>query len=200
MKIKVYVEGGGDTNVFKTKCRQGFSEFFRRAGLDGRMPRIVASGRRQNAYDDFCTALKKASADDFIVLLVDSEAAISVGVGAWVHLKDRDNWDKPPAATDDHAHMMVWCMEAWFLADRATLEEFFGNDFNAGALPARQDVENIPKCDLYAGLKNATRSCGKGEYGKGRHSYDILAQLDPARVTVASPHAKRLVDTLLARA
>lgn len=200
MSIKVYVEGGGKTNVLKTKCRRGFSEFFRKAGLTKRMPRIVASGSRLEAFEDFCTALKKAADNEFIVLLVDSEAAVSDGVGPWAHLKNRDNWNRPTAAIDDHAQLMVWCMEAWFIADSATLEDFFGNGFNAGALPARHDVENIPKPDLYAGLRNATRSCGKGEYGKGRHSFDILAQLDPARVTVASPHAKRLVDTLLARA
>ena len=82
MNVKAYVEGGGDTNALKTKCRQGFSEFFRKAGLAGRMPRIVASGSRRNAYEDFCTALKKAAADQFIVLLVDSEDAVATGAGS----------------------------------------------------------------------------------------------------------------------
>ncbi len=52
MSIKIYVEGGGDTNALKTKCRQGFSEFFRKAGLEGRMPRVVSSGGRQAAFKD----------------------------------------------------------------------------------------------------------------------------------------------------
>ncbi|WP_156013419.1 hypothetical protein [Thioalkalivibrio sp. HK1] len=46
MKIKIYVEGGGDIKVLKTKCRKGFRNFFRKAGLDGRMPRVVACGGR----------------------------------------------------------------------------------------------------------------------------------------------------------
>lgn len=56
MSVKVYVEGGGDSSALKRKCREGFREFFRKIGLQGRMPRIVACGPRNNAYDDFCTA------------------------------------------------------------------------------------------------------------------------------------------------
>lgn len=53
--MKLYVEGGGDTNLLRTACRQGFSEFLKKAGLAGRMPRVVACGGRQDAYDAFCT-------------------------------------------------------------------------------------------------------------------------------------------------
>jgi len=201
VRIKIYVEGGGDTHALKTKCRQGFSEFFRKAGLEGRMPRIVSSGGRQAAFDDFCTAMKRAANDEFIVLLVDSEDAVAAIDEPWFHLKYRDNWDKPATAMDNNVHLMVWCMEAWFIADRETLAAFFGQHFNANALPARNDVENISKSDLYDELENATRLCEKkGKYGKGRHSFDILAQIDPAKVMAASPSAKRLIDTLREKA
>ena len=165
------------------------------------MPRIVASGGRQQAFDDFCTALKKAKGNDFIVLLVDSEALVGAGDGSWTHLNSRDDWDKPAAATDDNAHLMVQCMEAWFLADKDTLDAFFGNGFNRGALPAKAEIEEIAKADVFSGFKAATRRCDKkGEYGKGRHSFEILARIDPARVMGASPHAKRLVETLIEKA
>lgn len=92
-------------------------------------------------------------------------------------------------------------MEAWFLADKESLVAYYGDDFNQNALPARQDIENIAKNDILNGLKNATRSrVPKGEYGKGQHSFDILAQIDPAKVIAASPHAKRLVETLKEKA
>ena len=95
---------------------------------------------------------------------------------------------------------MVQCMEAWFLADKDRLVAYYGNGFNQNALPARQDIENIAKNDVLNGLKNATRSgVSKGEYGKGQHSFDILAQIDPDKVVAASPHAKRLVNTLKAK-
>lgn len=198
MNLKVYVEGGGDTNALRTRCREGFSEFFRKAGLEGRMPRIVASGGRQQAFDDFCTALKKAGANDFIVLLVDAEAPVVTKNGPWNHLHDRDAWEQPAAAGDENVHLMVQCMEAWFLADKDALAEFFGNGFNREALPARLEVEDVAKTDVMNGLKAATRhSEKKGEYGKGRHSFAILALMDPAKVMRASPHARRLIETLI---
>ena len=198
MSVKVYVEGGGDRRELKTKCRRGFSEFFRKARLADRMPRIIAGGDRKKTYDSFCVVLDKAADNDFIVLLVDSEEPVAEGSSPWLHLKKRDKWDKPPGAADENAHLMVQCMEAWFLADKETLEKFFGSQFNRNALPGRPDIENISKYDLENGLKNATRLCGlKGEYHKGRHSFAILAELNPEKVTATSPHAKRLIDTLL---
>lgn len=164
------------------------------------MPHIIASGSRQNAYDDFCTALKIVADGEFIVLLVDSEDVVAIGDKPWAHLEARDNWDKPENAAKKNAHLMVQCMEAWFVADRQTMATFFGQNFNANALPTREDVENISKRDLYAVLENTTRNCRKGRYGKGRHSFDILAQIDPAKVMAASPYAKRLIDTLLKKA
>ena len=204
MNVKVYVEGGGDARALRTRCREGFSEFFRKAGLEGRMPRIVASGGRQQAFKDFCTALNRAGADNFIVLLVDAEAPVAPGDGPWNHLHGRDAWERPAAAGKDNIHLMVQCMEAWFLADKDTLAEFFGNGFNQGALPAGPEIEEVAKLDVLDGLKAATRHCGKrgkkGEYGKGRHSFEILARIDPARVTEASPHARCLVETLIEKA
>ena len=197
MKVKVYVEGGGDNRSLRAQCREGFKDFFCKAGLEGRMPRIVASGGRMKVFKDFRTALKKAGAEDFIVLLVDSEDSVGVK-GSWAHLKRRDNWNKPVAATDKNAHLMVQCMESWFLADQDELAAFFGDGFNQGALPARPEVEDIPKQDVLNGLKAATRNCGKkGNYDKGQHSFKILARLDPAKVTASSPHAKRLIETLI---
>ena len=165
------------------------------------MPSVVASGSRQDAFNDFCAALRSPEKYDFIVLLVDSERPVAARSGPWAHLKKTpDNWDQPSGAMDDQVHLMVQCMEVWFLADKDTLTTYYGNGFNQNALPARQDIEKIPKDDVLNGLKNATRSCvPKGEYGKGRHAFDILAQIDPIKVIAASPHAKRLVDTLKAQ-
>ena len=197
MRIKVYVEGGGEKKLLRSKCRQGFSNFFQKAGMEGRMPSVVASGSRRDAFDDFCAALRSPGKYDFIVLLVDSEDPIAAGSSPWQHLKARDSWNQPLDATDDQVHLMVQCMEAWFLADKDCLIAYYGNGFNQNALPASQDIENIAKNDVLNGLKNATRSgVSKDEYGKGQHSFDILAQIDPDKVVAASPHAKRLVDTL----
>ena len=120
MKVKIYVEGGGDNRNQQKKCREGFRRFFCKAGLKGKMPSIVACGGRSNAFRDFEIAIKKAKAGEFVVLLVDSEEAVNSVSNPWKHLKERkgDGWKKPEKADDESVHLMVQCMEAWFLADR----------------------------------------------------------------------------------
>ena len=201
MTVKIYVEGGGDGRELRARCRRGFSSFFARTGLVGSMPKVVACGGRQRAYDKFRAALDARNERGFTVLLVDSEDPVAEGSGPWLHLMNRDTWAAPQGATDDNAHLMIQCMEAWFLADRDCLEAFFGRGFNRNALPGNRNIEEVAKADVLDGLRNATRQCQpKGEYGKGRHSFEILSEIDPSKVRAASPHAKRLVDTLRAKA
>ena len=197
MRLTIYAEGGGDTKALRTECRMGFREFFRKAGLAGRMPRVSACGSRRQAYEDFCNALGKHGSNRFIALLVDSEGPVNEAVDPWSHLRERDSWTKPSGATEDTAHLMVQCMEAWFFADKEALAKYFGQGFRPNALSMRPEVEAIPKGDIEQGLKNATRECErKGQYNKGRHSFAILAQLDPAKVVAASPYARRLMQIL----
>ena len=79
MSTRLYVEGGGDRNPSKTRCRQAFRAFLRKAGLEGRLPRIFASGSRRQACDDFRHALNASVGDDLVVLLVDSEGTCRKG-------------------------------------------------------------------------------------------------------------------------
>lgn len=198
--IRLFVEGGGDAKSLRSACRRGFREFLLKAGFSGSMPRVIASGSRRSAYEDFCTAMSQAK-KGYVCLLVDSEEAVAAGDGPWKHLKNRpdDQWPRPTAASDDQCHLMVQCMESWFLADRVTLAAFFGQGFNEKALPGREDIEAIPKADVLSSLKNASRGTAtKGRYGKGRHSFAILALIDPLLVRRASPHADRLLTALAA--
>ena len=200
MKIKVYVEGGGDGKSLRARCRGGFSSFFEKANLAGRMPQVIACGGRNSAFDKFRTALESRKAEEFIVLLVDSEDPVAEDSGPWLHLSTRDRWTKPDEATDENAHLMVQCMEAWFLADRDGLAAYFGHGFNRNALPGGRDIEDVAKDDVLEGLKNAARQSKKGGYRKGSHSFDILERIDPAHVIVASPHARRLVQIMREKA
>ena len=199
MNTRLYVEGGGDRKPLRTECRQAFRAFLQKAGLAGRLPGIFASGGRQQAYDDFRHELGASRGDDSVVLLVDSEGPIATDAERWRHLKDRDGWGKPAGAAEDQVHLMVRCMEAWFLADRAALAEYFGDGFSENSLPRRADVEEVSKQDLERGLNAATRnSRPKGAYRKGRDSFAILADLDPDKVADASPRAKRFLEALRA--
>ena len=195
MKATVYVEGGGNTRAPRQACRQGFSDFFRKAGLAARMPAVVACGSRSEAYARFCTAIAQQKAD-FLALLVDSEDPVDDAT-PWAHLQRRDGWARPAGAGDRNAHLMVQVMESWFLADRERLAIYFGRGFRASALPARQrDVEDIAKGDVEKALVDSTRQSRKGRYAKGRDSFKLLGQIDAAKVIDASPHARRLVETL----
>ena len=200
VKVKVYVGGGGDSKDLGTRCRMGFSSFFEKATLAGRMPQVIAGGSRRRTFEKFCVALRARKAEEFVVLLVDSEDPVAAGVGPWQYLAARDGWPRLQDATDEHAHLMVQCMEAWFFADPDALADYFGRDFNPNVLPRRREFEEIAKADLFDGLKNATRRCQKGAYGKGRHSFDILARITPARILDVSPHAERLVHVLREKA
>ena len=196
MRVQIYVEGGGDHAPLRRRCREGFREFFRNAGLAEAMPKVVACGSRRNAYGKFCTAVGNASEGDFVVLLVDSEGPVD-GVPPWQHLRNRERWTQPPEASDDSAHLMVQVMESWFLADRAALKRYFGHGFRETALPEHAAVEEVAKADVLNGLKDASRSCRtKSRYDKGQHSFDILSQLDADKVMERSPGAKRLVTAV----
>lgn len=127
---------------------------------------------------------------------VDSETAVAANNSPWEHLKRRDDWTQPSAAADDGAQLMVQCMEAWFVADRQSLSAYFGKNFRGSALPERDNVETIAKNDLERTLKQATKSCAKGPYRKGRHSFDLLGCLDPSKVIESSHHARQLIDAL----
>ncbi len=196
MKVRVYVEGGGDQGSTKAACRKAFSEFFQKIISEGVRPKVIAAGGRQNAFDGFKTALA-SRLDAFVVLLVDSEDPVTAASGPWSHLKERDQWDRPQAATDDQAQLMVQCMESWFLADKEALAVYYGQGFNAGTLPSDPNIENIPKRQLLDSLSNSTRATQKEQYHKTRHGFDILERIDPVKVRAASYHAERLCAMLI---
>ena len=198
VSVRLYVEGGGDHNkALQTLCRKGFSDFIRKAGMAGRMPRIVACGGRREAFEDFETAQADPGPGLPPVLLVDSESAVNAA-NPWDHVRQRggDEWERPPNASDDQLQLMVQTMEAWFHADREELQTFYGQHFRAGALSLRASVEMIPKNELFAGLEAATSNCQKGEYSKGGHSFQILARIDPAKVRAASGWCERFLTAL----
>lgn len=204
--VTLYVEGGGDYKDLRSQCRKGFRTFIEKAGLKGRMPAIFASGSRKGAYDDFCFAIANGEA---AMLLVDSEAPVDArharGDPAdwrpWSHLAERpgDLWEKPEGAQEMDCHLMVQCMEHWFLADRSTLERFYGQGFKPNSLPHGDKVENVSKVALGKALKAAIKDCKiktKTSYAKSDHSFLILELIDPIKITIASPWADRFVAHL----
>ncbi len=199
MRIEIYIEGGGQKNkVLKIKLRQGFSTFFKKAGIQAKP---ISCGGREQAYDTFCRKIEDPPKDVLPILLVDSESAVSDKhfKKPWDHLKLRDGWTKPKKSDDDQAHLMVECMEAWFMADKDALKDFFGKGFDANSLPKHTDVEGIPKATLYSLLGKAVKKTKKKTYKKS-HSFDILERIDPYKITEASLWAEHLINTLKKKA
>ncbi|MBF0128167.1 MAG: DUF4276 family protein, partial [Magnetococcales bacterium] len=130
------------------------------------------------------------------LLLVDSEAEVAPGISPWTHLKNCDRWERPVGATEEQVHLMVQCMENWFLAEREKLAKFYNKGFHAASLPATRPIENARKEDVLNGLAQAARHTKRGGYSKGGHAFFILEHLNPHRVSQQAPWACRLFKTL----
>lgn len=196
MKIKLYIEGGGDSSLQDTLFREGWRIFFKNAGLEGKLPSTFRGGGRDKTFDAFKTALRTKTTNELPLLLVDSESLVEGGQDEWAHLKSRDDWDKPASSGDQDAFLMIVCMETWFLADREALKRFYHDCWRDNALPQLPDLEKVNKADVFAKLALATAGCGKKSYAKGKRSYEMLKVIDPALVEAKCPGAKRLLDRL----
>jgi hypothetical protein len=195
VSARIYVEGGGAGELLDTLFRQGWSDFFRAAGLAGRMPRVVRGQGRLRTFDLFVTSVRHARPGELPMLLVDSEEAVAPTHTAWQHLMSRDKWDRPNGATDGQAFLMVQVMETWFLADTALLRNYFGPSLREAHLRAWPALEHVSKADVMNALEGATAGCDK-QYSKGKVSFELLAKLTPALVEAAYPHARSLLDRL----
>jgi hypothetical protein len=191
----MYIEGGSKGN---RRLREGFSVFFNKIVELAREQRIklqfISCGARTETYADFLRAIETHPAA-LNILLVDSEQPVDHKLNPIEHLQSVDNWSLP-GCSEESCHMMVQAMEAWFLADIEALAGFYGQGFNPNNIPARQDVEEIPKAMLEETLRTATRKTKKGAYHKGKHSHEILKRIDPDLVCKRAPHCKRLFNVM----
>ncbi len=195
MNITLYVEGGGDSKETHARCREGFRKLIERMGFTGRMPRIVACGGRNATFDDFQTALRASTS--FPMFLVDSEAPLESIGDAWRYLEQRDGWVRPAGAADDHAQLMVACMETWIMADPEALAAMMGADLRKNALLPQEGLEARTKEEVQNALEQATKACGRERmYRKGRRSFQVLERLNPEALKKKLPHFRRFADAL----
>lgn len=201
-RVVLYVEGGGDSADQKAQLRTGFDGLFLNlkelARGNGVSFRIVCAGDRNNAHKAFLNAQDKSS--DVAFLLVDSEeglpgAAKTSAGNRTAFLRKRDGWALSED-DEDRVHLMVCCMETWIVSDPETLGQFYGNGFNKGVLPARQNLEEESKKDVQDKLRRATSGSNKGEYQKLRHASQILPKLKSQTISARCQHFELIVSAL----
>jgi hypothetical protein len=196
MRALIFIEGGGDSKELHIECRRAFRILLEKSGFAGRMPRLVACGGRNAAYDDFSTAHENANARDYVALLVDSEDPVKNIGGTWAHLETRDKWLRPEGAGDDQVFFMTTCMETWIVADIQALETYFGSCLQKNALPALYKIENRTRQFVQNALVQATKSCDK-KFKKGKRSFELVQHLNPERLKIKElPSFKRMLKIL----
>jgi hypothetical protein len=189
VRVRIYVEGGSQGST-KANCRKAFKAFLGKVVAPGSFT-VIASGSRQNAYEDFCSALRQHQSD-YVILLVDSETAVATT--PWQHLNGQsgDRWQRPQNADESQAQLMVRVMESWFLADHQALADYYGQEFMRNALPRQPDIEQIDKQNVFDALTRASKPTQKGRYHKTKHGFDLLELINPDLVIKTSVHAKAL--------
>lgn len=198
MKIKLYIEGGGESHLQDTTFRAAWTAFFEKSRLRElrKMPRVIRGGGREQTFDAYCTAVRNRAPDELPLLLVDSEHLVATGASVWKHLKTRDGWTKPRDVGDQDAFLMITCMETWLLADRASLQRYFHGCWKDSALPAWPSLEAVEKLRVFRALDQATATCGPRKYAKGDVSFQVLSAIDPSKVETACAAAHALLERL----
>jgi hypothetical protein len=193
VRLVIHAEGGGDAEHTHALFRRAWVSFFARAALP-RRPRVIPGGGRDQTIANFLQALEDADPETRPLLLVDSEGPVEPDQTAWEYLQTHGG-SRIPASARDQVFLMVQLMETWFLADRETLRRYFGRGFRENVFRAWPDLEAVPKNTVLRTLEQATADCRK-PYAKGKVSFDLLGQVNPALVENACLHAKQLLNYL----
>ena len=197
MSAFIYLEGGGDSKSLRSSCREGFRKLLAKTLPDSKMPRLVACGGRGDALASFQNKLKEARDDDFIGLLLDSEVPLTNIDAAWAHLQIFDGWTKPRNANDRQVLFMTTCMETWIVADVATLRIMYAQGFQERMLLSLHNLEERSREEIQGALQRATRDCANA-YTKGKRSFTVLAELNPAVLATHLPSFARMKAILQA--
>jgi len=198
--VRIYLEGGGDFQDQKAQLRLGMDAFLASLKNQVRVKRwkwkLAPCGGRQNAFEAFQNARKFSVDGEIIVLLVDAEAPLTAATRAeHLRLRQGDGWDLT-GVPEETIHLMVETMETWIVADPQALAAYYGQQFNANALPPNINPEQVEKNSIENALKQATRATQKGTYQKIRHASDLLQRIDPQTVRKKCPNCDRLFQVL----
>ena len=77
------------------------------------------------------------------------------------------------------------------------LKVYYGPKLHFKVIGNTQNVEHVPKPEVYRRLKAATKDTTKGTYNKVSHAPRLLEMLDANRVKQRAPHCQELFDAVL---
>jgi hypothetical protein len=189
--LEIYVEGGGKSNNHRAELRAAFlvalRDLKKRAADAGWTLHPIFLGPGPEAFKRF---VKDSPAPENChrLLLIDAEGPVTGRVGD--HLSSQFHWNVSGLDPND-MHLMVQCMEVWFLADVEALKSYFGTKINLKKLPDRKNLEEEPKQDCLAKLEAACKPTPSGTYGKGEHSSGLLKLINWSSVCASLHHANR---------
>ena len=190
--FKIYIEGSGDTNKLQAIGRESMRKFLSKLDINGSI-KVIMCGGRQQAYNDFCVALKKTKPNEISILLVDAEAPVGKDAEPWTHLQARDQWNRPTGVTNDHAYLMVQTMEAWLVCDPSAWK-LWKPRVDSGKLPAihNNNVELFEKEKLERVCEEICQSINLS-YSKDKrlNGFGILKNVQPELVRKNSKEANR---------
>lgn len=193
--VTVYLEGG-NLDDLGASCwvhlRHVLRRFMRRGTGTRVRVQTVLGGSWNQALSAFVKA-RRALPDEAILLLVDSESAVGPPSGEPAlppHLTESALWDVSTCETD-RVHLMVRAMEAWFLADRASLRAVWGDGLDEAGLPDEGDASALDPEDMKRRLRVASTSTDR-KYTEGMQG-DLLLEVDPAVVRARCPWCDRFL-------
>jgi hypothetical protein len=182
-ELRIYFEGDA-------RLKPGFRSFFGEIveSAKARQCRLNWIATDGTPVQDYYNGLE-ANPDAWNVLLLDSDLPADRTQEELCRAK------KIEPFRSDSVFWMVQVMESWFLADADALRVHFGKRLQEGSLKGNPKVEEIPKGDVEARLKNIAG----GDYHKVNDGTKLLARVDPTRVRNAAPNCERMFAVILGK-
>lgn len=198
--VYIFFEGPPGNTPAARACRVAFRNYFTLLGLKGRLPKLIPCGGRNRAFNQFCNAVKDPPTEKDIlpVLLIDSEMAVKVtDLECPRNFFRRNGMQLPKDVTNEQLHLLVQCFETLLVTDRAAVEKILGGQgFRSKELPKHASLEQVAVDEILQCLADASGVKGK-KYQKGRHSFAILAVLDPKKPEAVLKWVERFHRVLL---
>ena len=124
---------------------------------------------------DFKLEHESGEPGHYVILLVDSEGPLERDdISSWDHFRATGQLEEASKPAEVHqAHLMVQCMEAWFMADRETVAKYFGKRVKISDLPGPENnnIERIAKAKIFDALDKAARRFLKSKGTKKQGYY-----------------------------